>query len=63
MPKYTINSECGVERIEAESVEAAKEKYSQLHGFDFDSYADYPGSWYFVAEDGVRIEDHTERMP
>jgi hypothetical protein len=61
--KYTINSECGVGYIEAQSIDAAKEKYAKIHGYDFDGYADYPGSWYFIAVDGVRVEDHTECMP
>lgn len=60
---YTINSECGVENFEAESIEAAKDQYSKIHGYDFDGVADYPGSWYFIAVDGVRVEDHTEEMP
>jgi hypothetical protein len=63
MTTYTINSECGVERIQAESIDAAKDIYSAKHGFDFDGYADYPGSWYFISVDGLRVEDHCECMP
>ena len=63
MNKYTINSECGVAYIEACSIEQAKEQYSRDHHYDFDSYDDYPGSWYFIEKDGVRVEDCTECMP
>ena len=63
MRTYVINSECGVETIRAEDVEAAKDQYARMHHYDFDAYSYYPGSWYFVTEDGLRIEDHTECMP
>lgn len=65
MTTYTINSELGVARIEAESIEDAKDIYERDHHYDFDGAAagEYPGSWYFVDADGVRVEDCTAEMP
>jgi len=64
MTKWTINSECGAMDIEAETIEAAKAVYSADRGFDFDGFRDYPGSWYFIADEhGVRVEDETAEMP
>lgn len=62
--KYTINSECGVAHIEADSPEAAKEQYAREYHYDFDGHADYEGSWYFLSdEDGLWIEGPTEACP
>jgi hypothetical protein len=64
MGTYTISTECGIIRgIKADSAEDAKRQYAASEPYDFDCYAEYHGSWYFVEEDGVRIEDHTECMP
>lgn len=65
MKKYTINSELGVMDIEAGSVEEAKEIYAAAKHYDFDGAeaGEYPGSWFFVNEDGVRVEDFTADMP
>lgn len=63
MSNYTINSECGVAKIEADSIEAAKEAYEQSHHFDFDNFREFPGSWYFINEDGVCVESETQNMP
>ena len=62
---YTINSEIGVMDIEAESAEAAKEIYANATHYDFDGAeaGEYPGSWFFVNEDGVLVEDFTADMP
>ena len=60
--QYTINSECGVEEIYAESIEAAKEQYSRMHNFDFNS--DVVGSWYYVADEhGLLVDGNTDNMP
>lgn len=65
--QYDINTELGpMHEIEAESIEQAKEIYSAANrGYDFDGAekGDYPGSWFFVNEDGVRVEDFAEEMP
>lgn len=64
--KYTINSECGVMRgYEAADIYAAKQKYEQDFHFDFDGAdnGEYPGSWYWIEENGVRVADLTECMP
>ena len=67
MKMYTINTELGpMNDIAAESIEQAKEIYAAANrGYDFDGAenGDYPGSWFFVNEDGVRVEDFTEEMP
>lgn len=64
MPKYTINTECGIMNdIDADSIDAAKEIYSQEMGFDFDALAEFPGSWYWIEEDGVKVESIAENMP
>jgi hypothetical protein len=64
MKTYTINTECGVmKEFLAENIDDAKEAYSQKFGFDFASCANIEGSWYWIAEDGVRVEDHSECMP
>jgi hypothetical protein len=65
MTQYTINSELGPMDIQADSIEAAKEIYEREMHYDFDGAAagEYPGSWFFVNEDGVRVEDHTAEMP
>lgn len=63
---YVINTECGVARgIVADSVGEAKEKYEASHHYDFDGAlaGEYPGSWYWIDEDGIRVEDHTKDMP
>jgi hypothetical protein len=64
--KYTINTECGVARdIEAASIDEAKEQYEASHHYDFGGAlaGEYPGSWFWVDEDGVRVEDFTKDMP
>lgn len=61
--EYVIRSELGTMTIDAESVEDAKQEYQDATGFDFDGFADYPGSWYWIDENGVKIEDETENMP
>ena len=61
---YAINTECGLMRdFEAQDIEAAKDTYGREHPYDFDGYADYPGSWYWINQDGVRVESHCECMP
>ena len=61
---YTINTECGLLRdFAAASIEAAKAEYIRQFDFDFDGVSEYPGSWYWVSEDGVRVEGETENMP
>jgi hypothetical protein len=54
--KYTVNSECGLADIEADSLEDAKCDYARLYHFDFD-VAEYPGSWYWVALNGEKIDE------
>lgn len=65
--RYDINTELGpMNDIEAESIEQAKKIYSAANqGYDFDGAenGDYPGSWFFVNEDGIRVEDFTAEMP
>jgi len=64
MHTYTINTECGLMRdFEAEDIEAAKDIYDNECQYDFDGYSYYPGSWYWIDEDGIRVETHCERMP
>lgn len=67
MKSYAINTECGLMTdIQAESIDAAKEIYSAAtNGYDFDGAAngEYPGSWYTITEDGVRVDDYTVDMP
>lgn len=63
---YTINTECGLMRdFEAADIEAAKDAYSEKFDYDFDGAdaGEFPGSWYWIDEDGVRIADLTECMP
>jgi len=64
---YNINTEVGpMNNIAADSIEAAKEVYSAANrGYDFEGAenGDYPGSWFFVNCDGVRVEDFTAEMP
>ena len=64
---YGINTELGyMNDISADSIESAKEVYSAANrGYDFDGAenGEYPGSWFFVNEDGVRVEDFTDDMP
>lgn len=65
--KYDINTELGpMNDIEADSVESAKEKYSlENHEYDFSGAenGEYPGSWFFIVCDGVRVVDCTAEMP
>ena len=66
MSKYTINTECGLMKdIEAGSVEEAKDIYSASNPYDFDGAenGEYPGSWFFIEENGIRVEDLTAEMP
>lgn len=63
MKTYRINSELGPMSIEAENVDDAKSKYSAGTEYDFDAWNEYPGSWYWIDEDGVRVESHCENMP
>jgi len=63
MTTYTIQSECGIMDIAAESIEAAKEIYSRERHYDFDAVAGTPGSWYSISVGGVRIEADDEDMP
>lgn len=66
MTTYTISSEVGLMKgIQAGSIDEAKAIYSNKMHYDFDGARDgeYPGSWYFVDEDGVRAEDCTAEMP
>lgn len=57
MKTYTINSECGVMDIEANSVEEAKRIYYAKHHYDFDIAEYRYGSWYFICdEDGSILE-------
>ena len=64
MSRYTINTECGLMcDFEADDIETAKEEYARQYHYDFDGYADYPGSWYWIDEDGVRVEEHCDDMP
>jgi hypothetical protein len=59
---FTINTECGIMRdIDASTVEDAKVVYSHEYNFDFDGVEDYPGSWYWIEEDGVKIESGGEQ--
>jgi hypothetical protein len=64
---YDINTELGpMHNIAADSVEAAKAIYSAAHrGYDFEGAqnGEYPGSWFFINCDGVRVEDFTADMP
>jgi len=64
---YNINTEVGpMNNIAADSIEAAKEVCSAANrGYDFEGAenGDYPGSWFFVNCDGVRVEDFTAEMP
>lgn len=64
MKTYTINTECGLMRdIRAENVDAAKAAYIAKIQYDFDGCAEYPGSWYWIEENGFRVEEHTDAMP
>lgn len=64
MKTYTINSELGLMRdVLASSIDEAKEKYTEKFGYDFDGFDEYPGTWYWINENGVRVEDETECMP
>lgn len=60
---YTVNSECGLMSIKEANVEAAKAVYEKEMHYDFDGAADYPGSWYFIECDGVRVEEMIDEMP
>lgn len=64
---FTINSECGLKRdFEAADVEEAKEIYEREFQFDFAgcSAGEYPGSWYWIADDsGSKVESCAENMP
>lgn len=57
MSKYTINSECGLMDVVADSVEAAKESYEREYHYDFDAAGEVAGSWYYVSLDGEVIEE------
>lgn len=61
--EYTIKTECGLDTITAASIDEAKEEYGRRHHYDFDAVTEIPGSWYWIAVDGVRIEDETDDMP
>lgn len=67
MKTYDINTEIGpMNDIQADDTESAKDIYSADHsGYDFAGAenGDYPGSWFFICEDGVRVEDFTVDMP
>ena len=63
MTTYTIQSECGILDIEAESVKSAKERYERERNYNFDAVAETEGSWYSISADGVRIEADDEDMP
>lgn len=64
---YTIRTECGLQcNILASSIDDAKEIYSQANdGYDFDGAenGEYPGAWFWVNCDGIRVEDFTADMP
>lgn len=60
---YTINSECGLAEIYAQSLDAAKSAYSLKYDFDFDTVSSTEGSWYWIEdEDGDRLEQNTADM-
>ena len=63
MTTYTIQSECGLMDIAAETIEAAKEVYSRERHYDFDAVSEMDGSWYSISADGLRIEADDENMP
>ena len=64
---YDINTELGpMNDISADSIESAKSIYSAANrNYDFDGAenGEYPGSWFFINCDGVRVEDVTTDMP
>jgi hypothetical protein len=59
--KYTINSEIALDVIEAESIEDAKEIYSDRNQFDFDAADEIEGSWYHIS-DATGLLEHSDRQ-
>jgi len=65
MNEYRINTECGLSAYEAETIDDAKERYAEEENYDFAGAVagEYPGSWFWISENGVRVEDFTQDMP
>lgn len=59
---YVINSECGLmTEFQAADIDAAKAIYAREHHFDFDDLPE--GSWYWIDENGQRVEEQTADQP